>query len=82
MAAQAGFCLTWSETPEDTFCRVVDQLNSLASSRKVKTYGKFFSRQKPEHAFQIWKLSEKNDKKRNYKQKIDFERKEKKKKNK
>ena len=22
MAAQAGFCLTWSETPEDTFCRV------------------------------------------------------------
>ena len=23
MAAQAGLCLAWSETPEDTFCRVV-----------------------------------------------------------
>ena len=23
MAAEAGFCLAWSETPEDTFCRVV-----------------------------------------------------------
>ena len=22
MAAQAGLCLAWSETPEDTFCRV------------------------------------------------------------
>ena len=26
MAAQAGFCLAWSETPEDTFCRVVAQI--------------------------------------------------------
>ena len=26
MAAQAGLCLAWSETPEDTFCRVVAQL--------------------------------------------------------
>ena len=26
MAAQAGLCLTWSETPEDTFCCVVAQL--------------------------------------------------------
>ena len=25
MAAQAGLCLAWSETPEDTFCRVVAQ---------------------------------------------------------
>ena len=23
MAAEAGLCLAWSETPEDTFCRVV-----------------------------------------------------------
>ena len=23
MAVQAGLCLAWSETPEDTFCRVV-----------------------------------------------------------
>ena len=23
VASQAGLCLTWSETPEDTFCRVV-----------------------------------------------------------
>ena len=23
MAAQAGLCLAWSETPEDTFCRAV-----------------------------------------------------------
>ena len=23
MAAQAGLCLAWSETPEDTFCHVV-----------------------------------------------------------
>ena len=26
VAAQAGLCLAWSETPEDTFCRVVAQL--------------------------------------------------------
>ena len=26
MAAQAGLCLAWSETPEDTFCRVVAQI--------------------------------------------------------
>ena len=29
VAAQAGFCLTWSQTPEDTFCRVVAYLQSL-----------------------------------------------------
>ena len=23
MTAQAGLCLAWSETPEDTYCRVV-----------------------------------------------------------
>ena len=26
VAAQAGLCLAWSETPEDTFCRVVAQI--------------------------------------------------------
>ena len=26
VAAQAGLCLAWSETPEDTFCRVVAQV--------------------------------------------------------
>ena len=26
VAVQAGLCLAWSETPEDTFCRVVAQL--------------------------------------------------------
>ena len=26
MAAQAALCLAWSETPEDTFCRVVAQM--------------------------------------------------------
>ena len=26
MAAQAGLCLAWSETPEDTFCHVVAQI--------------------------------------------------------
>ena len=31
MTAQAGLCLAWSETPEDTFCRVVAQI-------KEKTY--------------------------------------------
>ena len=25
-AAQAGLCLAWSETPEDTFCRVVARM--------------------------------------------------------
>ena len=26
VAAQAGLCLAWSETSEDTFCRVVAQM--------------------------------------------------------
>ena len=26
VAAQVGLCLAWSETPEDTFCRVVVQI--------------------------------------------------------
>ena len=26
VAAQAGLCRAWSETPEDTFCRVVAQM--------------------------------------------------------
>ena len=32
MAAQAGLCLAWSETPEDTFCRIVAHLLKLAWS--------------------------------------------------
>ena len=30
VAAQAGLSLTWSETPEDTFCRVVAHIISKA----------------------------------------------------
>ena len=30
MAAQAGLCLAWSETPEDTFCRLVAQISSFS----------------------------------------------------
>ena len=35
-SAQAGLCLAWSETPEDTFCRVVAQivLQPLYSTQK------------------------------------------------
>ena len=29
VAAQAGLCLAWSETPEDTFCRVVAHLKTF-----------------------------------------------------
>ena len=29
MAAQAGLCLAWSGTPEDTFCRVVAHLDFM-----------------------------------------------------
>ena len=29
MAAQAGFCLAWSETPEDMFCRVVARIDTV-----------------------------------------------------
>ena len=29
VAAQAGLCLAWSETPEDTFCHAVAQMNSF-----------------------------------------------------
>ena len=31
MPAQASLCLAWSETPEDTFCRVVAQLFKAAT---------------------------------------------------
>ena len=40
VAAQAGLCLAWSKTPEDTFCRVVAhlqvQLFGLYSMPKLK----------------------------------------------
>ena len=29
MAAQAGLCLAWSETPEDAFCRGVVKFNDV-----------------------------------------------------
>ena len=32
MAAQAGLCMAWSETPEDTFCRVVAHLMIVEAS--------------------------------------------------
>ena len=32
VAAQAGLCLAWSETPEDTFCRVVAHIILIAQS--------------------------------------------------
>ena len=32
VAAQVGLCLAWSETPEDTFCRVVAQLKTNVAS--------------------------------------------------
>ena len=32
VAAQAGLCLAWSETPEDTFCRVVAHVYSCMES--------------------------------------------------
>ena len=34
MAAQAGLCLAWSETPEDTFRRVVAQFRSIVKYLK------------------------------------------------
>ena len=37
MAAQAGLCLAWSETPEDTFCRVVAQICPLKQCFKGAT---------------------------------------------
>ena len=32
VAVQAGLCLAWSETPEDTFCRVVAHVYSYVDS--------------------------------------------------
>ena len=29
VAAQAGLCLAWSETPEDTFCRVMAHIDII-----------------------------------------------------
>ena len=36
VAAQAGLCLAWSETPEDTLCRVVVHLYSWVAFCQVK----------------------------------------------
>ena len=40
VAAQAGLCLAWSETPEDTFCRVVAQkdFNFVKNNTKQFAY--------------------------------------------
>ena len=48
MAAQAGLCLAWSETPEHTFCRVVAQVKYLSlyysiQIRKTERAGRFCS---------------------------------------
>ena len=42
VAAQAGLCLARSETPEDTFCRVVAQLDTLLMYCMVKLQLKFW----------------------------------------
>ena len=34
LAAQAGLCLAWSETPEDMFCHVVAQIKNSAEQQK------------------------------------------------
>ena len=36
MAAQAGLCLAWLETPEDMFCRVVAHLHLMIKLELVK----------------------------------------------
>ena len=38
MAAQAGLCLAWSETPEDTFCRVAVHIYTFLNDR-LTIYG-------------------------------------------
>ena len=38
MAAQAGLCLAWSETPEDAFCRDVAQFQDVFLFFKVLTF--------------------------------------------
>ena len=36
MAAKAVLCLAWSETPEDTFCRVLAQIYYQIKSENIK----------------------------------------------
>ena len=36
MAAQAGLCLAWSETAEETFCRVIAQLYHRKLTKAIK----------------------------------------------
>ena len=38
VAAQASLCLAWSETPEDTFCRVVAQLCFFSFTSNMKYF--------------------------------------------
>ena len=46
MAAQAGLCLAWSETPEDTFCRVVVHfMTCLEKTNKLLFKGRLHTKQ-------------------------------------
>ena len=38
MAAQAGLCLAWSETPKDKFSRVVAHISTRAMTKITKRY--------------------------------------------
>ena len=50
MAAQAGLCLVWSVTPEDTFCRVVDHMYIAPGQRQTTPWGQILmSTEIPDH---------------------------------
>ena len=38
VTAQVGLCLAWSETPEDTFCRVAAQICSQRDKERNDSY--------------------------------------------
>ena len=42
MAAQVGLCLAGLETPKDTFCRVVAQINLQLEAKVNKETGKIY----------------------------------------
>ena len=51
MAAQAGLCLAWSETLEDTFCRVVAHLfyDHIHEAMWEEHSGRYNPRYEPQH---------------------------------
>ena len=59
MAAQAGLCPAWSETPEDTFCRAVAQLLLLPSYPLPRLSRLYYVHPNPHHPFaaHLWKKS-------------------------